>query len=39
MFEPRCDSNIQKSGKQKEAFVRAISAMTGISVMVEIVLR
>jgi hypothetical protein len=39
MFEPQCDSNIRKGGKQKEATDRTISAMTGISVMVEIVLR
>jgi hypothetical protein len=39
MFEPRCDSNIRKGGKRKEAIDRTISALTGISVMVEIVLR
>jgi hypothetical protein len=39
MFEPRCDSNILKGGKRKEAIDRTISAMTGISDMVEIVLR
>jgi hypothetical protein len=35
----RCDSNIRKDEKRKEAFDRTISAMTGISVMVKIVLR
>jgi hypothetical protein len=39
MFEPRCDSSIRKDGKQKEAIDRTISAMTGISVVVEIVLQ
>jgi hypothetical protein len=38
MFEPPCDSIIRKGGKQKEAINGTISAMTGISVMVEIVL-
>jgi hypothetical protein len=31
MFEPRCDPNIKKGGKQKEAVLRTISVMTGIS--------
>jgi hypothetical protein len=35
----RCASNIRKSGKQIETIVRAVSAMTGLSVMVEIVLQ
>jgi hypothetical protein len=39
MFEPQCDSKIQKGGKQKEAIGRAVSAMTGVSVMVEIIIR
>jgi hypothetical protein len=39
IFEPPCASNMKKSVKQKEAIVRAISAMMGISVMVKIVLR
>jgi hypothetical protein len=36
MFKPLCDLNIRKGCKQKEAIGRMISAMTGVSIMVEI---
>jgi hypothetical protein len=35
MFEPGCNFNIQKGGKQKEDMGRMISAMMGVSAMVE----